>query len=403
MKRIFYYTTTALVLSCGITQAQTCVPTPTCSSLGYTSSTACDGGLKCPFGNYWYCPSNSGGECADFPYTCFGRGYVEGAGIGADCNGKYVKCECYEGFEWKDGKGCIESSTECKIGAILYNDMTCSSSIYDHDIGVKTAIGIVFYTDGMGHGQAMALQSLGSHKWGEYGIDIPTLTNYDTDESASKDYDSCENTAKIIAAGDKSKNPAAWAAHEYKTAGTKAGDWCLPAAGIFTSYYNNKDAIVSGFTKAGGVQFSYLTWSSTEKTENTAWRGGGGNGVGGDFKDYGREVRPVIEFPVEEHTAPACDSSYKYTCTNGSYVIGGSGTACDGKFQNCTCLSPYEWSNGNCVCAAKYTCSGEHEIGGEGSSCNGKYTSCQCESGYSWKASGPNCSYGCFDSYAAQC
>ena len=104
MKRIFYYTTTALVLSCGITQAQTCVPTPTCSSLGYTSSTACDGGLKCPFGNYWYCQSNSGGECADFSYTCFGRGYVEAAGIGADCNGKYVKCECYAGYLFYRGR-----------------------------------------------------------------------------------------------------------------------------------------------------------------------------------------------------------------------------------------------------------------------------------------------------------
>ena len=55
MKRIFYYTTTAIIISCGITQAQTCVPTPTCSTLGYTSTTACDGGLKCPFGNYWNC------------------------------------------------------------------------------------------------------------------------------------------------------------------------------------------------------------------------------------------------------------------------------------------------------------------------------------------------------------
>ena len=296
MKRIFYYTTTALVLSCGITQAQTCVPTPTCSSLGYTSSTACDGGLKCPFGNYWYCQSNSGGECADFSYTCFGRGYVEAAGIGADCNGKYVKCECYAGFEWKDGQGCVESSTECKIGTILYNDMTCSSSIYDHDMGLKTAIGIVVYTDGIGRGQAMALKSLGNYAWGEYGTDISTLTNYASNEDASKDYDSCGNTTKIIAAGDKSKNPAAWAVHEYSTEGTSAGDWCLPAAGILTSISNNLDAINSGFTKAGEAQFSDLTWSSTENTKNTAWRGGNSYGLGYDFKDYDRGVRPVLEF-----------------------------------------------------------------------------------------------------------
>ena len=97
MKKLLY-TTTAFVLCGGIVQANAaCIATPSCYDMGYSSTSSCDGGLKCPFGSYWYCPSNSGGECADFPYTCFGRGYIEAAGIGADCNGKYVKCECYEG------------------------------------------------------------------------------------------------------------------------------------------------------------------------------------------------------------------------------------------------------------------------------------------------------------------
>ena len=47
-------------------------------------------------------------------------------------------------------------------------------------------------------------------------------------------------TEKIIAAGNKSKYPAAWAVHKYSTEGTSAGDWCLPAARIFTSYYDNQ-------------------------------------------------------------------------------------------------------------------------------------------------------------------
>ena len=32
-----------------------CIQTPTCSSLGYTSSSSCTGGTKCPFGNAWNC------------------------------------------------------------------------------------------------------------------------------------------------------------------------------------------------------------------------------------------------------------------------------------------------------------------------------------------------------------
>ena len=38
-----------------------CIQTPTCSSLGYTSTSSCTGGTKCPFGNYWNCtgPNNT--------------------------------------------------------------------------------------------------------------------------------------------------------------------------------------------------------------------------------------------------------------------------------------------------------------------------------------------------------
>lgn len=38
-----------------------CIQTPSCSSLGYSSTTACEGGLKCPFGEAWNCtgPNNT--------------------------------------------------------------------------------------------------------------------------------------------------------------------------------------------------------------------------------------------------------------------------------------------------------------------------------------------------------
>ena len=301
------YTTTAFVLCGGIVQANAaCIATPSCTAMGYSSTNSCEGGLKCPFGSYWYCPEEiiKGGECAEFPYTCFGRGYVEAAGIGADCNGKYVKCECYEGFEWQDGKGCVDISTECKIGAIVYEDRTCSSSSYDDDFGLKTAIGIVVYIDDNGKRWAMTPKSIGEYNFGPETVDIQALPNYPSSTDAAKDYDSCGNTAKIIAAGDKTTYPAAWAAHEYKTAGTEAGDWCLPAAGIIVSIYNNRKVIDNGFIKINGgkklaAEDSY-GWirSSTEidKREAYIFDDDLPQGLYSYYKEHKIPVRPVIEF-----------------------------------------------------------------------------------------------------------
>ncbi len=303
MKKLLY-TTTAFVLCGGIVQANAaCIATPSCYDMGYSSTSSCDSGLKCPFGDYWYCPKD--GECAEFPYTCFGRGYVEAAGIGADCNGKYVKCECYEGFEWKDGKGCVESSTECKIGSILYSDMSCSSSGYDNDYGIKTAIGVVVYIGDDGKRWALALESIGSYDWGRYNTigqteDISGLTNYTSETSASKDYASCENSEKIRAHGNNEIHAAAWAAYNYSTEGTKAGDWCLPAAGIFTSIYNNHSTINTGFNRAGGILYTENSdaWSSSERSYEYAWMSTFNNryGVQVHSKNFAHNVYPVLEF-----------------------------------------------------------------------------------------------------------
>ena len=274
MKKIICYTTTALVISCGMSQAQTCVPTPDCQTLGYTSSSYCSGGLKCPFGNYWNCDA-----------------------VNCELSGKVTELtEKIVELEKKIDQQ--QQQESCVVGSILYLDMTCSVTV----TGGKTPIGIVVYIDGAGGGQAMALKSIGSYKWSSESKDISGITNYESASSASKDYDSCGNTAKIIAAGDKSKYPAAWAAHEYKTAGTEAGDWCLPAAGIFTSYYNNQDAINTGFKRAGGTQFtgSSRAWSSSEYYgySNYAWYLDLSWSYGLDEyqKSSYYEVRPVIEF-----------------------------------------------------------------------------------------------------------
>ena len=267
MKKILLASAGVMVISAGTGYAA-CIPTPSCSSLGYESSSSCEGGIKCPFGNAWNCTLT-------------------------DIKNKITELE-------KIIEESVGGNKNCAVGHIYYSDKSCSVS-YDAS---KTPIGVVVYVDGQGHGQVMALKSIGNYKWGPTEIDITTLTNFTDAESASYDLSSCPNTEKILAAGDKSTYPAAWAAHEYKTEGTNAGDWCLPAAGIFTSYYNNQQLVNLGITNAGGTQIgtgSY-NWSSSERDSGNAWYSvfshdyGITSGSGNRSKEYNYEVRPVLEF-----------------------------------------------------------------------------------------------------------
>ena len=271
MKKILLASAGVMVMSAGTVYAA-CIPTPSCASLGYESSSSCEGGIKCPFGNAWNCTViNKVNEITN-------------------------KVTELEKVVEQNSSG----NSSCQVGYVYYSDKTC----YAAHISSKTPIGVVVYIDGQGHGQVMALKSIGSYKWGPTEIDITTLTNFTDAESASYDLNSCPNTEKILAAGDKSTYPAAWAAHEYKTEGTEAGNWCLPAAGIFTSYYNNQQLVNLGITNARGTQIgtgSY-NWSSSETSSGYTWYSNFNNIYGLNYKyddsnkDGSYEVRPVLEF-----------------------------------------------------------------------------------------------------------
>ena len=209
--------TSALVVLSGTAEAA-CIQTPSCSSLGYDSNSACENGLKCPWGNAWYCKVGGGSSTPDY--------------------------------------------SKCDIGNIFYSDKTCSVSLMPN----KTPIGVIVYLDGQGHGQILGLKSLGKYQWSSKEADVPTLTNFPTLENGNYDLNSCPNTDKIIAAGDKTLYPAAWATHEYSTEGTEAGDWCLPSAGIIASICTNIQKVNIGLNNAGGEQISAKSqiWTSTE-------------------------------------------------------------------------------------------------------------------------------------------
>ena len=292
--RKFILMTSAVVLFPLSSIAQTtCTASPSCTTLGYTESSCPDGnGVKCPWGNKWFC----GASCSQlgFTYSCSGTGYS--GGKGPACNGKYQSCTCASGLTWSNGS-CVEI---CAIGSILFSDFTCDNNV----VSGKTPIGVVVYKDGKGGGQAMALKSIGNYVWASDEEDVSDLPNLSKSE-ATTDYASCENSKKIMAQGNSSTFPAVWAANNYATAGTKAGDWCLPAAGIFTIYYNNKDSLNAAMQKAGGDTLTYAAvntpWSSTENSYRSAFylNLGYSDGLFASHSKTGSfslEVRPVIEF-----------------------------------------------------------------------------------------------------------
>ncbi len=268
-----------------------------CSGLWYKTG--------CKSGYDWNASSQTcTAQCSsNYKYACTGAGYAGGSGTA--CNGKYQSCKCSDGYEWKNGicqekpkavwGQCTGYAQICKIGDIVYSDGTCASSV----ISGKTPIAVVVYKSSDGKcAQAMALNKAGTMAWSRREENVPKLDDL---VYASTDFKSCENTAIITAAGNKNEFPAAWAAHEYKTEGTNAGNWCLPAAGIITNIKNNISTINNGFNLAGGNPFETNPhlWSSSENSNSRAWYSyfrltSGLYNFSTKWTNY--DVRPVIEF-----------------------------------------------------------------------------------------------------------
>ena len=266
------YTTTAFVLCGGIVQANAaCIATPSCTAMGYTSTSSCTNGIKCPFGNYWNCANS-------------------------DLSNKITELE--NKINSGAGTDPSDKTYDCKIGDIFYSDWTCSTEV----VSGKTPIAVVVYKSG-NCAQALALAQSTTGKWAQKRTTLVTSLPYVEDwDAAAADVGSCANSKKLLAEGDATKFPAVWAAHNYSTAGTKVGDWCLPAAGIFTSYYNEQNAVNAGLARANGVPITEheynKTWSSTLWDEYSAWLGYfyQNYGLRYESKDDVFLVRPVLEF-----------------------------------------------------------------------------------------------------------
>ena len=332
--RYYLYLSTAIIsvslATSGKAWAQ-CVSTQDCATLGYTESSCPNGkGVKCPFGNKWFCGGDSttickqegftnactgagqlgkGESCANlykqcdcqstYKYACSGTGYSGGSG--SACNGKYTACKCSSGYNWNAASGaCIPDVAVCEVGTLYYSDNTCSN---DYDSS-KTLLGVVIYSNGAsGGGWIMTVKPV------KTGIAWDTGLYYSTGITDKAVSASCTNTQKLVALG--SRFAAATAANNYKPTGTPSGkSWCLPSHDLLNNLNNsvNLAKVNAGITTAGGTILGNVynggenVWSSSEYDDYNAWlfraHPSGSFGMAYYYKTYGNYgvVRPVLAF-----------------------------------------------------------------------------------------------------------
>ncbi len=273
MKQYLFLTSALVMLSGGAANAA-CIQTPTCSSLGYTSSSSCDGGIKCPFGNAWNC-------------TIINK-------ITEITNKITTIEEKITEIEQNGGGGTTTPDyTNCTVGAILYSDKSCNANV----VASKTPIGVVFDTT---NHLAIALDTEVKTWLDEY-FDVPTLSNYSSSSAVTADWQGKNNTRLVLeyCKTNGKSCPAFEYVNSYKTDGTKAGDWYLPAMGELNAIYGNMGVLNTALGKIGGTKLpTNYHWSSSEYSSRYAWRQYFGNGDVDDYNKYfnSGSVRPVLAF-----------------------------------------------------------------------------------------------------------
>ena len=244
----------ALALLSGTVEAG-CIQTPSCSSLGYSSTTACEGGLKCPWGNAWFCNVGGGGSGSNPDYS------------------------------------------NCKIGDILYSDMSCNANM----IVSKTPIGVVFDTT---NGLAIAKDEFANLVWGAVVEDVSGVQNSSSVSTSTADWQGFKNTKAMYEADKSGANyPAIKKVLTYSTEGTEQGQWYLPAAGELQAISTNKGTLNATLAKIGGTQLWGDYWSSSEQNSGSSYY----IEIGDDSSTTGRKgakniAKPVINFGSKNKT-----------------------------------------------------------------------------------------------------
>ena len=274
MKKIYLLSSAlSLILTVSTDNASAvCVQTPTCSAMGYESSKACTGGLKCPWGNYWNCTNSNKITELTNKITNLETQITE------------IKKEV--------------STANCLVGDILYSDMTISPDYVSN----KTPIGVVFDCRKK---LAIALnQSSSELKWSNEYFDVTGLNNITDKTKALQDMDGKKNTSTILAYCKENVYGSQTFEYvsSYKTEGTKEGDWYVPASGELYAIYGNMGVLNIALGKTGGTQLEEDDyWSSSEYSSKEVWVLNFANGsMFHSYKyytsSYNHYVRPVLAF-----------------------------------------------------------------------------------------------------------
>ena len=282
MRKILLMCSALAVLGLSGVAEAACIQTPTCSSLGYTSTSSCTGGTKCPFGNYWNCDAINKINSLNSQITNLTNKITEQTNTITNLETQITEIR-------KE-----VSTANCLVGDILYSDMTINP---DYVRG-KTPIGVVFDCR-----KKLAIGLEHSQQYWSYPdyFDVPGVDNMPNEVFAIADLDGKKNTSTILAyCKTKGKScPAFEYVNSYKTEGTIAGDWYLPAFGELYAIYGNKDVLNIALVKIDGTKLGTdWYWSSSEGSYTNAWYLRFSDGyVSGNFKDYDNYyVRPVLAF-----------------------------------------------------------------------------------------------------------
>ena len=185
------------------------------------------------------------------------------------------------------------SSSNCIIGDILYSDKSCDLNV----IASKKPIGVVFDRASK---LAIGLEESNQY-WSDSYLDVPGLSNITSSSAVTVDWRGKNNTRVVLEyCKTKEKScPAFEYVNSYKTEGTQAGDWYLPAMGELNAIYGNKDVLNITLGKIGGTKLGTNNyWSSSENSYYNAWYlrfSDGYVSYNGKYYNDGY-VRPVLAF-----------------------------------------------------------------------------------------------------------
>ena len=261
-----------------------CVVTEDCAALGYTASSCPGKGLKCPFGNGWFCGGDEATICAEngFKYSCTGTGYSGGSG--QPCGGKYKTCNCATNYTW--------NGSSCALSCSSSYQYTCSGTGYAGGAGSACGGKYTQCTCASGYewknGSCQKLMSDGAHGDLYYcngavvAVKAPGMNFY----VAMKDL----GTMDLSEANSNCQN--------YSFCGNLKGT--LPSRDQLRTMYNNKSLLNSLLSTNGGTNLSNkFYWSSTTDYDGSRYSNYIVNMSNGGV-DYGygagnSYVRPVLD------------------------------------------------------------------------------------------------------------